>query len=121
MREIKIIISVILFSVILLVIYSFQQQKDQPTKKSIKEQKIAPEVLIGVGIKVSEFKERKRIECIEKAQEVAVFRMDSIMTAEAFSIKRDTINKPGRVIKPLRPALKPIPDSIKVKPIIEKN
>ena len=75
----------------------------------------------GIEIKLKQYRERKEKECQEKALARALVVADSLMATRALIIKNDTINRPPRAVKPVKPDFVPIPDSISVEPILKKG
>lgn len=105
----KIILPVIFMIAIGLLLTSFQNQ-DGPDPEIVRR---------GVEIKIDQFRKRQIRECNERALDRAVFLTDSLMAAQALFTKRDTMIKPVRATKPIKPKFAPVPDSIEVKPVIQ--
>lgn len=73
----------------------------------------------AVELKVEQWKLAERKRCAEKALNAAEAYVDSLLVTISLETKLDTIPKPGKPEKPLKPTFKERPDSIAVKPILE--
>ena len=80
-----------------------------------------PEVVArGVEIRLTDYKQRRMKECREEALERAVVIADSLVALMAFEMK-DSIPRPARLPKPEKAVFATPPDSLKPKPILEKD
>lgn len=66
----------------------------------------------GIQIKVEEFRTRQMAECRNRAIELAVVRVDSIIRAMARHHMIDPVQKPPRSTKPEKPEIKQLPDTL---------
>ena len=95
----------------LIILFGFQREKG-PDPKVVQQ---------GIEIKLDQFRNRKQKECKRRALDRALIIADSLLAAQALIIKNDTINRPPRAIKPVKPKFTPVPDSIAVRPILKKE
>ena len=69
----------------------------------------------GVQIKLSEFRAREWAECIERARQQAVTEVDSMIRIGARNDAIEPVIKPPKPLKPPKPDIKTLPDSLKEK------
>lgn len=74
----------------------------------------------GVEIRLDNYRSRKAMECKEDALERADGIADSLIALMAFEMK-DSIPRPDRILKPLKPVFATPPDSLKPKPILDPD
>ena len=87
------------------------------------KQKVSQEELIeaAVTIKLAQWREEHIKTCKEDALVEAEEYVDSILVVLSLGSKLDTIPKPDKPNKPLKPSFKTKPDSVVVDPIYKKR
>ncbi|MEO6133248.1 MAG: hypothetical protein ABIQ02_15505 [Saprospiraceae bacterium] len=87
------------------------------------KKKVTQEELIhaAVEIKMNQWREVQVSTCKQKILTEAENFVDSVLVATSLESKLDTISKPEKPPKPIKPEFKPKPDSVIVKPIYKKE
>jgi hypothetical protein len=75
----------------------------------------------AVEIKLKQWQKSQLESCREKALSHAEDYVDSLLLAISLQSKLDTIPKPEKPFKPLKPEFKQKPDSVVVKPIYKED
>ena len=76
------------------------------------------DVLDAVDAKIEAYKARKLRDCKRKALEEATTKVDSLLKASTGQLKKDSVRKPLRPIRPNTPSFEVTLDSTPVVPII---
>lgn len=84
---------------------------------------ITQEELISkaIEIKIAQWREEQRRECMLKAIADAEEFVDSILIATSLQTKLDTIPKPPKPHKPMKPSFKDKPDTVVIDPMLKKG
>ncbi|MEO5905960.1 MAG: hypothetical protein ABIQ11_04505 [Saprospiraceae bacterium] len=84
---------------------------------------ITQEELISkaIEIKLVQWQEEQRKECMLKAILDAEEFVDSLLIATSLQTKLDTIPKPPKPNKPMKPSFKDKPDTVVIDPILKKR
>ncbi|HZV68857.1 MAG TPA: hypothetical protein VFG10_04905 [Saprospiraceae bacterium] len=87
------------------------------------KERVTQEQLIAsaIEIKLSQWRESQVKSCKEKALADAEKYVDSVLVAISLETKMDTISKPDKPAKPIKPPFKEKPDSVIVDKIYKKD
>lgn len=78
-------------------------------------------VKAAIQMKIDQWQSAQLNDCLDRTYTKAEDYVDSLLLATSLDSKLDTIPKPGKPDKPVKPAFKEKPDSVFVEPIYKEK